>query len=92
MACNHPLMQSVERYLKENGLSRSKFAHKLEMQVGQLSNLIKGKSLPTLPTLRRISALTGIPAGILCEEALDKHVKYAFLEAESNKSAVTLPE
>jgi transcriptional regulator with XRE-family HTH domain len=72
-------MKSVRDYMDRNKVSISKLCHKLEMQPNQMLSYLKGRYLPKLETLQRISDHIGVPVGMLAEEALQE-----CKEAQSN--------
>jgi len=56
-------------YLQSEGLSQTALAASLDISNGHLSDLLSGRSMPSLALAVRIENLTGIPARDFAEVA-----------------------
>jgi transcriptional regulator with XRE-family HTH domain len=59
----------VRVYLAERDMTQGDLAQKLGMSEGQLSNVLNGKGLPTVPQLAKLEALIGLKARDFAEVA-----------------------
>ena len=67
MAANHQLGQTIQKLLRERGMKPIELAHQAQIDRGQLSRILQGRSSPSLQSLERIAAVLGVPAGSLLE-------------------------
>jgi transcriptional regulator with XRE-family HTH domain len=61
-------MPSIEEYIRKNHLTLAQFASMVGVQRSHVSKLIAGDRVPSLPLLRKIHEVTGVPVKVLLYE------------------------
>ena len=65
-------MHKLERYLKTNGITKTRFAAQVGIHISYITHLVKGRKVPSLATAVKIQELTN--GAVPVETWLDRNV------------------